>query len=409
MRVFLGINRLELVKIGILVAVAFATAKQSRAQFAYGPGEFLGYEANGIFGYEIESSGLLSPLSNAPVYISQTNLWQESALVDSESKYLYVLEEGSLSASPIDLRSFSIEKNGLLQETAGSPFAYTSPHGVASYTLNALSPNNRFMYMIDYYQTDNGLFLQGDITSLPIQGNGSVVTAGAKSYRLGFKPFGWVFGPKNNFVIALDLQQTNLAKLVGMWIAADGHMSPIQAKELPLPKVTVTNFLGLGINPAGTFLYEFYVGTNPQQYLLSIFSVDKNGKFTEIAGSPFSPLPSGYVFSTLSITPDGRYAYVATQQYGTLTVYVFGFAIGTDGEFTPMAGSPAEISISEFSFVEPVIDRTGRFLFMSGNSFNAPRPPRQTVIYQIGSDGSLTSVSGSPQALNIYVDATAEK
>jgi len=114
-----------------------------------------------------------------------------------------------------------------------------------------------------------------------------------------------------------------------------------------IPPLTGGGSVYIAINPADTFAY---VSDGVKGVV--VYSINATtGELTPLAGSPFTAAVGP---STLAMTPNGRFLYVAT------AAAVVGFAINPDGSLTALAGP--------ITFSQPPlgmsIDPTGSYLYV---------------------------------------------
>ena len=207
--------------------------------------------------------------------------------------------------------------------------------------------------------------------------------------------------------------------------------------------MTPRTVVGVGVSPtllvmdsAGSYLY---VGNAGAPGSISVFSIDAgSGSLSSVAGSPFqigiSPLnmklspngnflyvsgagsPQGYIEVWavtagvltqplvqliqpgtnpygMAIAPSGSFLYVANTGDSTISEY----SIGSDGTLTELSGSPlGETYASPLSLT---IDPSGKYLYAANEGSS-----NLTFAYTIGSDGSLTA----PYQLSVCYRCTAQ-
>jgi 6-phosphogluconolactonase (cycloisomerase 2 family) len=86
-------------------------------------------------------------------------------------------------------------------------------------------------------------------------------------------------------------------------------------------------------NTQKSYKYFAYV-ENSSSCDASAYSIGSDGKLTQLAGSPFPALASGFPAS-VAASPNGSFLYVVL--HGN---QVDGYSIGTGGGLTPLTGSP---------------------------------------------------------------------
>ena len=164
-----------------------------------------------------------------------------------------------------------------------------------------------------------------------------------------------------------------------------GPAGEVSAPEGPTLTPSAT---GLTVSPDGRFAYvptrTFPPMGTPAQGILG-FSIDPNGRLTTLADSPFS---SG-VFGDVAMTPDGRYLFAVGGGD------VERFAVSPGGSLTDL-GAPTSVSGPQFLNVSP----DGRFLFVSTEGGGSDG----VTSYSIGRDGGLTQVGMPAPAGGVSLD-----
>src|SRR5258708_26278136 len=152
-------------------------------------------------------------------------------------------------------------------------------------------------------------------------------------------------------------------------VMADLSRSPFRsALGNPAPAV---------LHPSGDFLYvgDTFVGA------IEVFS-------TNFTAGDLSPVEVTFMRDSLnwltgmSVTPNGKYLYAAAN------TELDAFKILPDGSLIPLAGSP--VSFAGSSLQSPVIDNSGQYLYLTDGGTIG-----RIFAYQINSDGSFTTASGS--------------
>jgi DNA-binding beta-propeller fold protein YncE len=140
----------------------------------------------------------------------------------------------------------------------------------------------------------------------------------------------------------------------------------------------------LAVDPASKFLFVGNAGSNT----VSAFHIDAgSGKLTSVPGSPFV---SGARPEGVAVDPTGRFVFVANQASSSISV----FSIGANGALVPAAGSPFAAS----SPFELAINPSGGVLFASNFPDSTVSDLNTVSAFQIGANGALTAVPGSPFA-----------
>jgi 6-phosphogluconolactonase (cycloisomerase 2 family) len=142
----------------------------------------------------------------------------------------------------------------------------------------------------------------------------------------------------------------------------------------------------IAFNPLGTYAYVANFAGNT----VSEFTADPIGG--ALTGPTASPSTGSLPF-TVTVAPNGRFAYVANSNQGAGGNSISVYSIDGSGALSEISGSPFTVDPnSADSEVTPAItiDPTSSFAFVVGNN------TQRLYILAIGSDGSLSPVSGSP-------------
>jgi 6-phosphogluconolactonase len=126
--------------------------------------------------------------------------------------------------------------------------------------------------------------------------------------------------------------------------------------------------------------------SNQTANTVSAFSVNAStGMLTPVPGTPFvtGARPTG-----IAVDPMGRFVFVANQTSSSISV----FLIAVNGSLSPAAGSPVPAS-SPFGLA---INPAGTVLFANNFPDSTASDLNTVSSFQIGTNGLLTSVSGSP-------------
>ncbi|SEH01789.1 6-phosphogluconolactonase, cycloisomerase 2 family [Nonomuraea solani] len=154
---------------------------------------------------------------------------------------------------------------------------------------------------------------------------------------------------------------------------------------------------GLAMTPDGRFLYVSHgrpaiteEDTEPPGFVV-VFSVHSDGTLHR-TGEPV-PVERGGL--GMSVTPDGRFLYVACEVLTSVSErQLFGFAIGRDGGLTPVPGSPYRAPDVP---IGTAVTPDGRRLYLTSGGLNV-NPDIATKVwgFTIAADGSLRPVPGAP-------------
>lgn len=232
--------------------------------------------ASGVFGYNITSTGQLTPLPGSP-FTARTQ--PDAILTDPSCSFVVVANQGSNNISVFSVRS----SDGFLTPVVGSPFAAgTGPAALAmgdGFLFAANSGSNN----VSVYNVNTGSGTGGFLTQVP----GSPFSAGSVPSALVYSsPTLYVANSASSNVSAFAVTSQN-----GFLNAVPG--SPFSVGTQPKAMIAVSP-------PANNvaqrlFLYVANAGSND----LSGFTIGSNGVLTVVAGFPFpaGPNPQGLVFA----------------------------------------------------------------------------------------------------------------
>ncbi len=165
-------------------------------------------------------------------------------------------------------------------------------------------------------------------------------------------------------------------------VAANGALNDIQTIGTGT-LVNQTNPFGSGITPDGRFLYV----SNPDdgaQGSLSSFAVNANGTLTPIQQALTLGATDGSHPLNIAISPDGQHLYVATRATNTVNAY----DIGANGALSEISGSPFATDGTNGKAI--AITPDGQHLYVANNVTNTVSG------FNVAADGSLTLIPSSP-------------
>ena len=249
------------------------------------------------------------------------------------TKFLYVFQQPLTQPTAL-IYGYAIDQTtGALTAIASSPF---SPP--ITTTLNGATASNNFLYIGGNSFVNN--LLAPTISAFSIASDGSLASSVTGS------PFD-------------AAPPTNALAGFGPWLASQSQF------------VYATEFEGSSGQPGG----------------VAAFKLDPNtGALTSVSGSPFSTGPVGSPAQIVYDAARGPFVYVALSNPPSFQNLIAAFSVDqSTGALTPVPGSP----FAAANTATLVLDPSGQFLF-TGNSGTS------IVEYKVGSDGSLTSLPGTP-------------
>jgi 6-phosphogluconolactonase (cycloisomerase 2 family) len=146
-----------------------------------------------------------------------------------------------------------------------------------------------------------------------------------------------------------------------------------------LPALFAGAFL-LAANLRGEFVYVANIGDGT----ISGYTIGTDGNLTPINGSPFT---TGGEPSTVGVDTAGGFLYASLESPGAIAA----FSIGAEGALTPVPGSPFSVGENVLSLA---VDSHGGFVYATAET--NPYFTNGVFAYSIGSSGSLTLITESP-------------
>ncbi|HTZ82058.1 MAG TPA: hypothetical protein VMB66_02640 [Candidatus Acidoferrales bacterium] len=137
-----------------------------------------------------------------------------------------------------------------------------------------------------------------------------------------------------------------------------------------------------------------YVGF-PSTFQIFGYSISASGTLSSVSGSPFGAnyLTTAVGTKNMITNPAGTFLFVASGASNQIYVY----QIGSSGGLTSVSGSPFTIP---FLAANLAIDGLGKYLYVTQNL--GSHTGLQIAAYSIGSSGGLTAVTGSPFAYPMW-------
>ena len=342
----------------------------------------------------------------------------------SADRYVYV--SNGFPAGSNNVSALHINSDGSLTSVSGSPFATgeTVTEGLT------LTPDAQHLYVAE--------FGANNIVGFNIRSDGGLSTAPNSPYGPAPTALGVIPDPNGGHVWVWNHNNDT----IGSWsVASDGSLSQISGSPIPIPgglhnpfagsaapdgrnvfvpnensnpvggistdEVTAydtgsdgslgahqniasgnpsasgSNPFGSGITPDGRFFYTSNPEDGPNG-TLDGYSVSGAGGFlTELPGFPKSVAPGNHPLN-IAISPDGKHLYVATRISNSVNAY----NIGSDGSLTPIPGSPFATDGTNGKALAFTPD--GKRLYVSNNGSD------NITGFNVASDGSLSLIPGSP-------------
>jgi 6-phosphogluconolactonase len=303
-----------------------AMAVSSNGFFAY----VTNGRANNVTAFRVSTEGalLLAPTTPANPNPASVDAAPSAVAIAPDTKHLYVANNGNDTVT-----AFTIESAGaltLIPPTAGNP----NPVAVngADPASMAISQNGKFLYVANSGSNDVTAFSIGTTGLLsriaPSGTNANPISTG------GTVPKGMTVSPNGSFLYVTNSGSHNLSVFQ---IGANGLLTLVPAGTNTNPvSIGGTTPNALMISLDGRFLYVANGGGN-----VSAFSIGGDGLLTLVPSSAgnLNPVSAGTNPVALTISPDGRFLYVANQG-GRVSAYTVTTETGTLAPLTALVGNP---------------------------------------------------------------------
>jgi 6-phosphogluconolactonase len=338
---------------GVLALMLGTIGCSSSNHFLYvvGPG------TNSVFGFQVSSSGAITPLSSA----FSTDSTPVSVVVHPSGKFTYVANFNGQNISVFARDSgkgvLNTDKDPTTSNVLG-PFAVTG-NPVAL----AMNPNGQFLYVLNQGTSTNISAFSVDKTSGNLTAIGSPFSASAGSVSI-------TVAANSKFLYVANPTQGTVS---GFVIGSDGSLTGMQGSPFSVGTAPVF----VTVDPQAKFLY---VADQTANQILA-FTLDQNtGAPSPISGSPFA---AGSKPVSLAIDSTGVLLLAANQGSNSLSAYSVNTGTGV---LSPVSGSPFTTGTAP---VFVIVDSTNSFVYVADSGSN-------DIVAFVLSNGTLKSVSGSP-------------
>ncbi|HLK52883.1 MAG TPA: beta-propeller fold lactonase family protein [Candidatus Angelobacter sp.] len=338
----------------------------SASRFVFG---VIDFEAEGFFGGKIDSAtGQITPVAGQPANnpLGQNVVGQ--LLADPKGRFLYALDLGASSFGiqfgQLGISAFQINQNS--GSLTPSPKQIVFP--VQRFDRMVIDGTGKFLYQPDGSGID--LYSINQATGQLTQVAASVPAPPVGAFSAASSDGKFLFNEGNGLVEVYGINSAN-GQLINATtpISTGGSGGPIL------------------VSADSHLLFV----ANSSQGTVAAFSVASNGTLTALPGSPFS---AGAQPQGMSLSPDGRFLYIAFQDNAGSS-QVKGFLINpAAGTFTPIAGA----TVANATSIN--VDGTGKLAFISQG--------QQLVTFRIDpTTGALTAASQAPQPWSDIPDDVA--
>ena len=209
------------------------------------------------------------------------------------------------------------------------------------------------------------------------------------------------------YAVIQDTQQ-----IFGFQIGSNGSLTaltgfPVSIAGLTGIASTTYNQQVVITNPAGTLLFiDQFI---PEQ--IFVYQISSSGALTVAAGSPFSTLGQTLEPQNMAMDGLGKYLYVMEDSGDHSGAFIAGYSVSSAGVLTAI---PNSFTWGNIPIWEMQGEPSGKYMVgISGKTASIYGSDDKNIyVYGIGSDGSLSAVSGSPFAttyapFNIAVQPTS--
>ena len=337
----------------LLALISIAQSGSLRAEFLYAS-----YHGSAILSYALnDDTGSITPLPSSPLPITGGS---GSLAVGRSSRFLYADTGEGISG-------YRIKANGSLAPLHGSPFK------VVGGTLT-IDPLNRFLYAAAGSpfgpQTDT-------VSAYRIDANGTLKPVPGSPFPTGSYPISASVDPFGRFVYVADFAS---AEISAYRVLENGSLMPVAGSPFP----TIGTPIATVIEPSGRFLYAASFGASK----IASFRIGPNGALTPLSSSPTS-VPGAFI-QDMALDPFG-FLYVAQGESGN---NVWGYRIdNSTGALEEVPGDPSNSGVEAFAVA---VDPRSKFVYVANANHLANNGPVSIAGYDIGPNGALKPVLGSP-------------
>lgn len=352
----------------VLTIAVFSVLNRS----AFAQSEFV-YVNNGTSGtnsvsaFSMSASGAITEIAGSPFSTTGGSGFVSSPILVAGG-FLYVGNSNSLNIS-----AFSIDSvTGRLSAVPNSPFPV---EGVSYGTIMTLAttPDMRFLMASNV--------TPGTITVFRIGNDGSLAPIANPPFHVGEAIYDMKVSPNGKF-LAAALNSRNW--IVMLEIASDGTLSAVPGS--PFSNNHDFSFANsLEFNCDGTTLFVGNARFGPPQ--IDVFKVAGNGALSLVPGSPFTTA-AGTDSAQVLLGQNNQYLFVANFESSTLTV----FKVVPDS--APSAVSDKPFKVRDTYPASLAQNKAGTIL-LSGN-FGRNQTRISFSVFAIGKEGELTPIPGSP-------------
>jgi 6-phosphogluconolactonase (cycloisomerase 2 family) len=301
-----------------------------------------GFESGSVQAGAIALDGSVSAVAGSPFDEGLATPSIIQILADPKSRFIYVLNVSAFAAGEVigspGICGFAINPTtGALTRVPGSPIVFPGDNR----NQMAIDGTGRFVF------EPNGFTSQGTGFNVyqidPVTGSLTLSSATANAAPVGSFTAAsadgrFLFNAGNGLVEAFAINAST-----GQLLIVPGTTTSTSGSAGPMVVSADSKFLYVANQTEGT---------------VAVFAIGSNGSLTSVTGSNFA-IDNGAQFITL--TPDGRFLFVAAAPNNSLSQTVKGYAVNpVAGTFTPIAGAVVT------NVTTVTLDRSGGFAYISG-------------------------------------------
>ena len=255
------------------------------------------------------TTGMLTAVAGSPF---ATGARPTAVTVDAAGKFVFVANQAAGS-----IAVFSIAPGGVLSPVAGSPFAASSPYGVA------VNPSGTALYVTNF--PDSQISDLNTVSAFSIGANGALSAIAGSPFADANSSAGFAVGigiladPSGKFVFVGDHMAESVVPFSVNSVSA--ALTPVSALPTPAAACGVSchhNPLRLAVDPADKLLFS----SNVQAGTVSVFNIN-GGNLTTIAEVPTGAHPFG-----VAVDPTGHFLYVVNKVDSSISGFALNSATG---------------------------------------------------------------------------------
>lgn len=233
----------------------------------------------------------------------------------------------------------------------------------------------------------------GTVTVLNVAANGSLSFQGVYP-AYSYAPNGWMLvngmatNPVGDRLYVVGIDWSGYGAVSVHSVAADGTLTWLQDQQLSYPSFVMNGIVYVPQASGDTI----YVNDNAYQNTVSALAVAADGTLSPRSGSPYltGGIGGTTYFASTDLRAAGGRLFAINRQSRNISV----FNIGTDGGLALVSGSPFTVPSSFANANAIAVDPAGAYLY-AGEYYNG-----RIARFAVGADGALGSPGVFPMSLN---------